>query len=180
MGPIATLTADLQIVHKTRLTPDGERKPVENEDIATMLITFENGAGGLISTSRSAWGRKSYLAFEVHGTQGMIRFDQERMNEIALYQNSGPKAEQGFKTILTGPEHPPYAAFCPAPGHQIGFNEMKVIEVYQFLRAIAEDRPAYPAFSDALEIERIIHAAARSAEGGGRVSMSDMRTSFKR
>ena len=180
MGPIATLTADLQIVHKTRLTPDGERKPVENEDIATMLITFENGAGGLISTSRSAWGRKSYLAFEVHGTQGMIRFDQERMNEIALYQNSGPKAEQGFKTILTGPEHPPYAAFCPAPGHQIGFNEMKVIEVYQFLRAIAEDRPAYPAFSDALEIERIMHAAARSAEGGGRVSMSDMRTSFKR
>ncbi|KKL03847.1 hypothetical protein LCGC14_2622010, partial [marine sediment metagenome] len=33
----------------------------------------------------------------------MIRFDQERMNELYLYQDTGDLAEQGFKTILTGP-----------------------------------------------------------------------------
>ena len=175
LGPIESLSADFQTVYKTRPTPDGgESRLVENEDIATMLLTFAGGAGGLISTSRAAWGRKCYLAFELHGTEGMIRFDQERMNELVLYQNRGAKAEQGFKTILTGPDHTPYAAFCPAPGHQIGFNEMKAIEVHRFLRAIAEDRPAYPSFSDALAIEKVMHAAARAAALGGRVSVSEM------
>jgi hypothetical protein len=37
----------------------------------------------------------------------------------------------GRRTITAGPEHPPYGAFCPAPGHQLGFNELKIIEVRQ-------------------------------------------------
>jgi predicted dehydrogenase len=111
---------------------------------------------------------------EVHGTEGMIRFDQERMNELQLYQNRGAKAEQGFKTILTGPQHPPYGAFVPAPGHQLGFNDMKIIEASRLLRAIAADEPAYPSFADALQFEKVIHAAVRSSESGRRVAMAEL------
>ena len=35
---------------------------------------------------------------------------------------------RGFRTILIGPEHPDYAAFCPAPGHGLGYNDQKIIE----------------------------------------------------
>lgn len=163
MGPIASVIGDIRTVHETRPTAEtGEHKPVENEDIASALLTFENGAQGLFSTSRSAWGRKNYMYVEVHGTQGMIRFDQERMNELHLYQNVGDAAEQGFRTILTGPRHPPFGQFTPAPGHQIGFNDMKVIEAAEFLRAIAGRRQAYPSFREGLQIENVIHAIARS------------------
>ena len=168
MGPIASLIADMQTIHETRPLPDGSgRGVVENEDAASVVLRFASGAQGSMVISRSAWGRKSRLGFEVHGTKGMIVFDQERMNELQLYQNEGPKAEQGFKTILTGPAHPPYGEFCPAPGHQLGFNDLKVIECAALLQGIAGLDTSHPNFDDALKIERVIHAIAESARNGG-------------
>jgi predicted dehydrogenase len=172
VGPIDTLVADMQTIHETRALADGTgRAPVENEDTATALVRFANGAHGSLSTSRSAWGRKNRLTWEVHGTAGMICFDQERMNELAIYQNLGDKGEQGFKTILTGPAHPPYGAFCPAPGHQLGVNDLKVIELAGFLRHIGGGAPAHPDFTQALEFEKVIHAIADAARNGARVSV---------
>ncbi|MBO6757521.1 MAG: Gfo/Idh/MocA family oxidoreductase [Roseibium sp.] len=170
-GPIESLVAETRTVHATRPLPDagGERRLVENEDVASALITFEKGVHGIVSTSRSAWGRKNSIMLEIHGTDGMITFDQERLNELRLYQNRGPKAEQGFKTILSGPAHPPYDRFVPAAGHQLGFNDLKVIEAHAFLTAIANGHAAYPSFSDALHFEAVIHAIAESGETGQRV-----------
>ena len=163
MGPIESVIGDIRTVHATRPSPDGGApRPVENEDIASAILTFEGGVQGLFSTSRSAWGRKNTMAVEVHGTAGMIRFDQERMNELHLYRNAGDTAAQGFTTILTGPAHPPFGAFTPAPGHQLGFNDLKTIEAADFLRAIAEGREARLSFADAFEIEKVIHAIASS------------------
>lgn len=172
MGPIASLMADMQVIHATRPLADGSGvAAVENEDAASVLLRFASGAQGSMVISRAAWGRKSRLGFEVHGSQGMLVFDQERMNELQLYQNLGPKAEQGFKTILTGPAHPPYGAFCPAPGHQLGFNDLKIIECGALLRGIAGLAPAHPDFSAALEFEQLIHAIAQSATEDRRVTL---------
>ena len=163
-GPIKSLVADSQIIHETRPMPDGSgRGAVENEDTATAIVRFASGAHGSLSTSRSAWGRKNRLDWEVHGTMGMITFCQERMNELTIYENSGPRAEQGFRTILSSPEHPPYGQFCPAPGHQLGFVDLKTIEAAEILRAIANNSKAHPDFDDALEFEAVIHAIAESA-----------------
>lgn len=172
VGPIDSLIADSQIIHKTRALPDGSgNAPVENEDTATAIVRFANGAQGSLATSRSAWGRKNRLTWEVHGTKGMICFDQERMNELRLYRVDGPANLQGFTTILTGPQHPPYANFVPAPGHQLGFNDLKIIECAAFLRDIAGGDAAYPNFSDALEFEKVIHAIARAADTGTRITL---------
>ncbi len=171
-GPIESLIADMQIIHKTRQLPDGSgHATVENEDTASALVRFSNGAQGTLSTSRSAWGRKNRLAWEVHGTKGMICFDQERMNELLLYRNDGEAGLQGFQTILTGPEHQPYGAFCPAAGHQLGFNDLKIIEVAAFLRNVAGIEKSYPNFTDALEFEKVIHAISESALNGERMSI---------
>jgi predicted dehydrogenase len=172
MGPIKSLIADMQTIHQTRPMPDGNgRGAVENEDVASALVRFGSGAQGILATSRSAWGRKNRLGFEVHGTEGMIAFEQERMNELQLYRNEGPAAEQGFRTILTGPTHGAYAAFCPAPGHQLGFNDLKVLEAGAFLREIAGGAKVGPDFTDALEFEKVIHAIAASAREGQRVTV---------
>lgn len=174
VGPIESLIADTQIIHETRPLPDGSgRADVENEDTASAIVRFAGGAQGTLCTSRSAWGRKNKLDFEVHGTKGMICFAQERMNELQLYQNSGPASEQGFKTILSGPEHDPFAKFVPAPGHQLGFGDLKIIEVALFLQAIASDRTPEVDFSVALNFERVIHAIDRAAATGSRVVLAD-------
>ena len=172
MGSVESLVADTQIIHETRPLADGSgRAKVENEDAASAILRFQSGAQGTLVTSRSAWGRKNRLDFEVHGTKGMIAFRQERMNELQLYVNDGPLAQQGFRTILTGPEHPPYGAFCPAPGHQLGFGDLKTIEVAHFLRAIASGQPNHPDFTAALTFEAVIHAIDASAREGRRIHL---------
>ena len=134
-------------------------------------MRFASGAQGTLLTSRSAWGRKNKLDFEVHGTKGMVAFHQERLNELELYVNDGPAAERGVRTILTGPAHAPYDRFCPAPGHQLGFGDLKTIEVAAFLRAIADGREVYPDFTGALAIERVIHAIDAAAREGRRITL---------
>ena len=172
MGEIDSLIADTQTVHKTRPLPDGSGQgTVENEDTASAILRYKTGAQGTLCTSRSAWGRKNKLDWEVHGTKGMITFSQERLNELQIYVNDGPKAQQGFRTILTGPEHAPYGEFCPAPGHQLGFGDLKTIEVATFLRAITAGQEAAPNFTDALAIEHVIHAIDTSAREGCRVTL---------
>ncbi len=171
-GPVQSLIADSQIIHETRPLADGSgrRAAVENEDTATAILRFVSGAQGSISTSRAAWGRKNRLSWELHGSEGMILFDQERMNELHLYRNG---REAGFQTILSGPEHPPFGDFVPAPGHQLGFNDLKVIEAADFLRHIAGGSPSQPDFAQALAFERIIHAIAEAAASGARVTLEE-------
>lgn len=171
-GPIESLIADMQTVHETRPMPSGDgRAKVENEDTATALVHFASGVHGSLSTSRSAWGRKNRLAWEVHGTQGMICFDQERMNELRLFTNDTTPENQGFRTVLTGPAHPPFGQFVPAAGHQLGFNDLKVIEAGELLRAIRDGRQPYPDFSAALAFETVIHSISRAAREGRRVTL---------
>ena len=173
LGPIESVLADCRTHYATRpAAGGGERLAVENEDVASALVTFESGVTGMISSSRAAWGRKNHLAWELHGDAGMLVQDQERMNELQLFRNEGPTSDQGFKTILASPAHEPYGKFCPAPGHGLGFNDLKTIELANFLKAIADDAPAYPDFAAALRFERVIHAIARSAESGERVRVA--------
>ena len=84
----------------------------------------------------TAWGRKGRIAMQVFGSAGTILYDQERMNEFQLFTHDGSGTEQGFRTVLTAPGHPPYERFIPAPGHGLGFNELKIIECHELLRAI--------------------------------------------
>ena len=115
MGPITSLIADMQTIHETRPLPDGSgRGVVENEDAAAVLLRFANGAQGSLVISRSAWGRKSRLGFEVHGTKGMIVFDQERMNELQVFSRKDRRDAQGYRTLLAAPAHAPYQHFIPA------------------------------------------------------------------
>jgi len=173
VGPIAAVVADIGAAHATRPIPGrpGEVGAVDNEDVASALLRFASGTSGVLTTSRAAHGTKNAIRIELHGVRGTLRFDQERMNELQLFLAEGEPATRGFRTILTGPLHAPYDRFCPAPGHGLGFNDLKVIEVAQFLEAIAGRRPPAFDFAAGLAIERVVHGIARSAEAGGWVSV---------
>jgi predicted dehydrogenase len=157
MGPVTEVVAQTQIAVPFRPSESGP-KPVENEDSAIALLRFASGAHGSFATSRVARGRKCRLQWEVHGSEGTIVFDQENMNELWIHR----AGEAGFVRHLTGPEQPDFAAFCPAPGHNFGFNEQKIIEARDLLVAIAGPPNKGPDFAQGLEIERVIHAMAKS------------------
>ena len=106
-------------------------------------------------------------AYEIHGTKGAIRFDQEDQNAIWLYRAEGPEATRGFTKILTGPAHPDYEAFCQGPGHGTGYQDQIIIEARDFLRAIETGKPVWPTFRDGLSVARVIETAFAAAADGG-------------
>ena len=167
LGPIASVCASLETVHVKRRDPaTGQILPVENEDVARSLVRFARGVGGSFEISRVATGFKCGLTFTVFGSAGSLSFDQERMNELRFYSGADPAGRRGFRTILAGPEHPDYAHFCPAPGHGLGINDLKVIEARNLLRAIAEGAPARPGFDTGLRVQRVMEAMERSHASG--------------
>ncbi len=166
MGPMAEVSARIDTVHATR--PGGE---VDNDDHGQMMVRFASGAMGHLYFSRVATGRKMGYAYEIHGTKGSIRFDQEDQNAVHLYRADGPDATRGFTKILTGPEHPDYLPFCQGPGHGTGYQDQIIIEARDLLRAIETGDAIWPTFRDGLEVSRIIDTAFTAAETGGWVSI---------
>ena len=147
--------------------PDGAgRRAVETFDIATALLRMGDGTSGTIQVSRSAWGRKGRIQLQIFGARGAIFFDQERFNEVGVYLADGPADDQGVKTVLMGPAHPPYERFIPAPGHQLGFNDLKTIEAHELLNRIAGKDSLVIDFDQGLAIQRVILAIARSHREG--------------
>ncbi len=161
MGPISEVMAEIETVHAAR--PGGA---VTNDDHAQIMCRFANGVKGHIYSSRVATGRKMGYAYEIHGTNGAIRFDQEDQNAVWLYRREGSEATQGFTKILTGPAHPDYAPFCQGPGHGTGYQDQIIIEAKDFLEAIETGHSAWPTFRDGLAVAEVVEAALRSAQTG--------------
>lgn len=161
IGPIARVMAEVETVHSHR--PGGE---VTNDDHGQMMCRFANGAMGQMYFSRISHGSKMGYAYEITGTRGAIRFDQEDQNALWLYSMDEPEATRGFRKILIGPAHPDYQAFCQGPGHGTGYQDQIIIEARDFLRAIETRQPVWPTFQDGLEVTQVIAAAMDSARAG--------------
>ena len=158
IGPIHRLNADVQTVHAAR--PGGT---VTNDDHAQMMCRFENGAMGQMYFSRISSGRKMGYAYEITGTKGALRFDQEDQNALWLYRMEGPESKRGFTKILTGPAHPDYEPFCQGPGHGTGYQDQIIIEAKDFLTAIALNKSIWPTFRDGMEVSKVVACALASA-----------------
>ena len=171
-GGVRRVCGHMAKPYADRPVKDGGRRAVETYDIATTLIELDNGASGVIALNRSAWGRKGRIFVQLFGAKGSIVYDQERMNEVQLYTADGSKESQGFRTILASPHHPPYDKFIPAPGHGLGFNDLKIVECRELIRRIEGERAHLIAFEDGIRIERIVDAIARSAHGGAWVDVT--------
>ncbi|MBC7738276.1 MAG: Gfo/Idh/MocA family oxidoreductase, partial [Candidatus Saccharibacteria bacterium] len=169
IGPITSLVAEVETVHSTR--PGGI---VTNDDHGQMMCRFANGAMGQMYFSRVAHGRKMGYAYEVTGTKGTIRFDQEDQNALWLYRAEGAEDLRGFTKILTGPAHPDYAAFCQGPGHGTGYQDQIIIEARDFLRAIETGTPVWPTFQDGMDVNQVIAAAMASSRARAWVDVASV------
>jgi predicted dehydrogenase len=174
LGPVESVLGTLTTVHQQRPDPvSGEARTVENDDIAQALLKFSCGCPGTLEISRIATGMKCGLTFEIHGTKGSLHFDQERMNELRFYDAADAVGRRGLRTILAGPEHPDYAAFCPASGHGLGINDLKIIEVRNFLRSIGQNEAVLADFEVGYRVQYLTDAIEQSHDTCQWVDVSD-------
>jgi predicted dehydrogenase len=168
MGPVQSLVAQIETVHKTR-----GGVAVTNDDQAYLTLRFASGLTGSMFISRVATGRKMGYAYDIYGTKGAIRFDGEDQNALWLYLAEGPQAERGFRKILTGPAHPDYLAFCQGPGHGTGYLDQIIIEARDFLQAIHTGAPVWPTFDEGLAVNQVVAAALASSRVGAWMTVAD-------
>ncbi len=164
-GPVAAVSGSVRTFHAERpLAEDpSTTRAVENEDWAGLSLRFASGAVGLVEASRVAHGRKMAIGFELVCERGTIAFDGERSNEIEVFRQGAG----GFERVLINADHADYGAFIPAPGHGLGFNDLKTIELRDFLSAIASGGNADPDLDEACRIARICEAAIDSSQRNG-------------
>lgn len=144
--------------------PDDPMGDVTNEDYVGALVSFENGVQGVIEMCRVINGPKAEYTFELNGTEGALKWNFEKMNELEVQFRAQDEAEDGFRTILSGPAHPLHAYFNPGPGIGLSYDDLKTIEAYHFLKMIASGKQSQPGFEEALAVAGVQTAIQRSWE----------------
>lgn len=155
-GEIVAVSGMTRVVIPERPYRGGMRA-VDTDDLWVAVARFASAASGVFQGSRVLQGNKADMAVEVYGRTGALRWSQQRMNDLDVFEGRADGLD-GFRTVRVGPRHPDHGHFVPVRGHAIGFADLKTIEVAKLTEALAEGRAPEPSFDDALAVARIIEA----------------------
>ncbi len=157
-GPITRVMGDCVTMIDSRPDGKGGTRAVVTDDVGRAFLRFENGATGSVEGNWIATGRKMQHDVEIYGTKGALAFSQEHFNVLNFFSTADAKGRQGFRRIEAGPDHAPYGLFCVAAGHQLGFNDLKAIEVAGYVNAIAGKAPEPFNFHKGLRIQTLVES----------------------
>ena len=154
----------------------GEKKPVENEDYAGMMVRFSSdaiaaGAVGTLEASRVAVGPRASYNFEIYGTQGSLKWDFERLNELELAIGRNG-AQVGYQRIMANQFMGDFSKFQPGSGVSMGYDDLKVIEAKKFIVAYLGGEKLNSNIHDAVAAAKVVTAAEDSANSGEWIKIS--------
>ena len=154
----------------------GEKKPVENEDYASMMVRFSSdaiaaGAVGTLEASRVAVGPRASYNFEIYGTQGSLKWDFERLNELELAIGRNG-AQVGYQRIMANQFMGDFSKFQPGSGVSMGYDDLKVIEAKKFITAYLGSEKLNSNIHDAVAAAKVVTAAEDSANSGEWIKIS--------
>ena len=159
-GPVETFS--------TERAADTVAREIGTEDIATILLRFENGARGSVAISQLSPGRKNSLQYEIGGSSSAVAWDSEQPDQLWIGHR-----EKANEILIRNPalmnETGQAAAALPG-GHVEGFADT----FRSLFRAIYADvavgtpseTPSYPTFSDGHDEMLVGDAVAESARSG--------------
>lgn len=124
VGPVETFSAG---------TGQTEPVSVNTDDAATIMIRYENGARGLMSTSQINMGRKNSLVWDVAGARASAAWDSETPDHLFIGHRDGPN-QTLMRDFTLMNETGTRAATLP-PGHVEGFAD----SFFNFFRAVYAD-----------------------------------------
>jgi len=139
---------------------------VDNEDWAAALVELDGGAVGSLEASRVIVGPHVAMRFEVHGTNGALAWELERMNELERFQLAENGEDEGYMRVVAGAQHPDFAAFQPGAGVPMGYDDLRVLEARTFVAAVARGEQDAPGLAEMVATARVLDAIERSAQSG--------------
>ena len=154
-GPVKTITAQTALVGHTG---------IEVEDLACAMLTFENGAMGVVEGSTAIWpGHPARV--EVHGTEGSAVLEDGELKTWS-FKNEAPEDAavlSGMKGAVLGSGASDPISSLKHEGHRR--------QIEDFIHALRDNRePAIDGREGRRSVE-IIEAIYRSAELGKTVTL---------
>ena len=148
---------------------------VDVDDATSFLAKFEAGAMGLFEMTRYGTGHKNENRIEIYGSKGGIIWPGfENQNQLYFYDAEDPDGERGFRRIQIGEGSHPYSSGWWPVGHNIGFGETFVHEVYDLLTAIDHKAEVSPSFVDGYKCQEILAAVDQSIAARSWVKVSEV------
>ena len=138
---------------------------VENEDFVAALARLGGGVVATLESSRVDVGPRAEYIVEVYGTEGSIRWNFERMNELEVCLGRDSEF-QGYTRVMAGPDFPSFAIFQPGAGTSMGFDDMKAVEAAKFVESVITGQQLAPSANDAWSAAAIDQAIVASAADG--------------
>jgi predicted dehydrogenase len=173
---VASVFADLYTVHPVRHVPTGpvetyadpgavERvdRPMSTEDVAHVLLRYEDGTRGQVTISQVSAGRKNHLSLELDGSEGALAWSSERHEELWLgHRDRANELLLRDPALMRGPVRGDYPG-----GHAEGYTDT-FKQLYRAVYAAVEEgrmpaEPDFPTFADGHEQIVLGEAIARSA-----------------
>ena len=159
VGPMKRLVANLK-----QWQPERGGRPNELDDWVAILAEFQNGATGVLESSKLASGRneswRSLDYVEINGSERSFVFITSEWNKLQTGKIGGP----GMETIQIPRE------FWKIPGAPRDVTQgdplvtFRYDQAWEFVDAIRNQRSCNPSFHDGVRAQEIIDAAERSAE----------------
>lgn len=181
---IASVLADLTTVVPVRYSSGssgeafskrdaGKRVPVtvQSEDLASVLLRFENGAKGCFSVGQVLPGHKNDLQLELNGRAYSLKWKQEQQNELWIGRHDQPNGVMAKDPSLVLPDVSRYV-HLPG-GHQEGWADAflnLIRDAYGWIGEGARPNaksPMLPTFDDGYRSTCVIEAMLRSHAAGG-------------
>ena len=171
VGDFRAVSAVTHIAYPERPSVDNPdvKIPVDAEDNVQMLVRAKAGAVGSIAASKIATGTEDELRFEIHGSNGALRFNTMTPHHLYAYDRSACDQPtggcKGWTSIDTGQRYAAPAGF-PGPKFSIGWIRSHMACLAHFVSCIAENRPPDPGLEQGIYVQELIEHARRSAMSG--------------
>ena len=143
-----------------------------SEDLATVLVRFEDGAKGAVNVGQVCAGHKNALWFEINGAAASLRWLQEEQNTLWIGHRDAANAVLAKDPSLLAPAARPYAQL--PGGHQEAWADAFRNVMRDIYSCIAEGRarpgsrpPGFATFEDGYLAACIVDAVLESHRRGG-------------
>jgi predicted dehydrogenase len=119
---------------------------------------MKSGAVGNIEATKIATGSEDELRFEIHGSNGALRFNGMDAHHLEAYRGGG------WTKFDTGQRYAAPAAAFPGPKFSIGWLRGHSLEEVRQARRVAAGQPGNPGLEQGIYLQHVLDCASRSAQ----------------